>query len=185
MNVKKVLALFLVLVFCTMAFAGCEKSKKVVEQWAYPHDEEKAILSFYKDGSAEFDGKSYKRYEIANNVITLFGDNDEKVEMTYVDQDDKRFLFRTMIYHYNKDYGSDSSKVQGVWETDDNFSFEFTEKGTFLEDGVLPGYYYVDEEKGTITLMYNDPIDDTVIYYSLENGDMIVEYPWPLIKMEK
>jgi hypothetical protein len=186
MKVKKMLALFLILAACAMAFAGCGKSKKKAkEEWAYPHDTKVPVLSFYEDGTARFKKKDYKRYEIGDNVIKLFDENDAVLEMVFVDKEETRYLLEKTVYHYNKQFGEDNTKLQGVWESDDNYSFEFTEKGTFLEDGVLPGYYYADEEKGTIRLVYNDPVDDAVLYYSLENGDLIIEYPWPLVKAEK
>lgn len=187
MNVKKLLAVVSVMAFCIMAFAGCEKkkSKEAVEQWAYPHDTETAVLSFYKDGTATFEKKDYKKYEIANNEIKLFDENGVALQMTYVDQGETRYILKKTVYHFNTTFGTYESGVIGVWESDDHLSFEFTEKGTFLEDGVLPGHYYVDEEKGTIRLVYNEPIDDAVLYYTLQDGDMTVEYPWPMVKATK
>ena len=52
-----------------------------------------------------------------------------------------------------------------------------TEKGTFLEDGVLPGYYYVNDD-GTIRLNYEGNLPETVFYYSVHDDVMTIEYPW-------
>ena len=187
MKVKKLLAIVSVLAFCILAFAGCgkKKSKETVDQWAYPHDTETPVLSLYKDGTATFKKQNYKKYELENNEIRLFDDKGLALAMTYVDQGETRYLFEKTVYHYNTTFGSDGSTIVGVWESDERLSFEFTDRGTFLEDGVLPGYYTVDEEKGTIRLVYNEPIDDAVLYYTLQDGNLTIEYPWPMVKVTK
>ena len=29
--------------------------------------------------------------------------------------------------------------------------------------------------------MYNDPIEDAVLYYSLDGDKLAIEYPWPMV----
>ena len=41
---------------------------------------------------------------------------------------------------------------------------------------------WFDEEAGTIKLMYDDPIEDTLLYYSIDGDDMTIDYPWPMVK---
>ena len=53
-----------------------------------------------------------------------------------------------------------------------------------MEDGFFSGTYEVNETEGTVTLTYNDDIDETVIYYSVSGDTLTIEYPWPMVKIK-
>ena len=50
-----------------------------------------------------------------------------------------------------------------------------------MEDGVFVGDYFLDGEPGSIRLDYYDDLPDTILYYTIEGDEMIVEYPWDLV----
>ena len=162
-----------------VAATGC--GAKVKEQWAYSHEPEVAVLTFYDDGTAEFHDKEYKSYEITDTTIRLTKKNDEVLELKYYQgSDNRRFIYEKYTYSYT--YGDNNSQLIGVWESG-TLSFEFTEKGTFLEDGNFAGHYTV-QDNGTIHLAYDAPIEDIELYYSLANGKLYIEYPWPYVQCE-
>ena len=135
--------------------AGCSGTN--TEEWAYIHDAQTTILSLSDNGKAVF--------------------NDIK----YTDQ---YLLYEKAVYQYQGEGEPDG--LIGYWqEVDGYLSFEFTENGTFREDYYSPGYYFVDEEKGIVKLVYNDMYPDTYIYYSIDGDILTVDYPWPVVRTEK
>ena len=177
MSFKRVLALLCAVVVGCAALTGC--GKKATEQWAYIHDTETPALSFYEDGSASFNKAKYTSYEITDKVIRLTDKKGDVTEYEYYDDGETRYVYDDVTYDYSM--GEDSSQLIGVWTRGES-SYQFTDKGTFMEDGVFPGYYRVQDD-GTIRLIYNDPFQDTILKYRLEGGKLIINYPWPMIKM--
>ena len=182
MSKKTLLAIVGLLVVSAFCLAGCGK-KDVTEEWGYAHDQSTPVLSFYKEGNAKYHDKDYKSYEITDKVIRLTDDKGNVTEIKYNDEKEKRYIYESKTYEYS--YGDDSSQLPGVWENKDSASFQFTVKGTFLEDGIFPGHYYVNEEEHSIRLAYNDPMPDIYLYYSIDNGILTIEYPWPLLKCDR
>ena len=151
--------------------------------WAAIYEETKESLSFNKDGSATYKGKKYDSYSVDENFITLKGS--EEVKMRYIMKQKKMLLYDSKPYKFVTVSGTydkqEEGSLKGLWRYDNNYSYEFTEKGTFYEDGNFPGYYSVDFENHTIKLMYNDHFEDAYLYFTL-NGDILtIEYPWSMV----
>lgn len=154
------------------------------EHWAYIHDPSVEVLRIGEDGQAVYKGQKYK-CEKDDTYITLTDDEGQTQKLRYEMKKDKMLLYETTVYHYVS--GKSSDQLIGLWQggEGDRLSYEFTEKGTYLEDGVFPGHYLLDEEKGTIKLAYNDHFEDTYLYYKLEDGKLTIEYPWPMIPVSQ
>ena len=186
MGRKKIVLLACLLICLTIPCLACEKqtSPKVKESWAYVHDPGTEVLRLCEDGTAMFEGKNYK-YAQDDQFITLTDDKNSVQKMRYVIQKDQMLLYQTTIYHY--DGSGEHNGIEGVWKGGEanRMSYEFTDQGTFMEDEVFPGHFAVDEEKGTIKLMYNDHFADTYLYYKLDGDELTVEYPWPMVKTQE
>ncbi len=165
---------------------GCSKgvNDEVAGDWAYIHDPETIVLSIGKDGKAAFDGIDYKA-SADDRFITLSDENGEKTEHRYrVDSTGNLFFYETAVYTFDGE--GEPEGLIGVWnDSETNWSFEFTDKGTFKEDGYFPGTYVVNDEAGTIRLTYNDMFTDTICYYSISGNKMTIEYPWEMVKVTK
>ena len=61
-------------------------------------------------------------------------------------------------------------------------SFVFTTAGKFLEDGIFPGDYIVEDD--TFTLQYQANFEDTRCWFVQDGDTMTVEYPWPVIPVD-
>ena len=103
--------------------------------------------------------------------------------MRYYDSDTgKRYLYQKITLDYYS--GDDSSTLIGAWACDNDWSFQFSDKGTFLEDGLWAGYFFVQDD-GSIRLVYDNQVYDTItIYYELKGGQLIIDYPFGMVKMQ-
>lgn len=155
------------------------------ESWAYNHEPGVEILRLGNDGKAVYKGKSYQ-YEKDDNYLNFHAEGDE-VRLRYAMKKDNLVIYEKTVYHYVSGNASEEEPLVGLWQggEEDRLSYEFTQKGTYLEDGVFPGHYLVDAQQGTIKLMYNDHFEDTYIYYSFEDGKLVIEYPWPLVRTQE
>ncbi len=157
-----------------------------IKSWAAIYEKDKEVLSFNKDGSATYRSVAYDEYSIDDNFITFKGK--EELKSRYLMKRKKMLLYETKEYVRDnsldayKDVPKDS--ITGFWSFGD-YSFEFTDKGTFYEDRNFPGYYYVDEEEHSIKLMYNDHFEDIYLYYELSGDVLKIEYPWSLVPTEE
>lgn len=163
---------------------GCSKSdvqqndfeKSLLGKWAYVHDMSETVADFKEDGTLKFEGKKYT-YTADNQFITLTDDNEVSTNLRYRYDDDGVYVYIQSTYTRQPDVKGNS--IVGVWRCEDKgWTFEFSPKGTFMEDGALTGYYLVDEEAGLIKLMYGESLQDTVFYFSLDGDKLYVEYPW-------
>ena len=66
-----------------------------------------------------------------------------------------------------------------------DYFYEFTEEGAFNEDGYFTGKYTVDEKEGRIDFTYDGDSSKAVLYYTVSDDSLIVEYPWPMVPTEK
>ena len=177
---KKIYAVVTILVIALFTVTGCGKTAK---SWAYSHDPQTEILSLADNGEAVYKGSNYT-YTKDDSFITLKGNDGSEQKLRYVPDDkdeNKMVLYERSEYRYQGEDGPDS--VIGVWFQDNGRSnFQFTEKGTFAEDNVFYGHFIVDEKEGTIKLMYDEPLEDTILYYTIDGNIMIIDYPWPLVK---
>lgn len=165
--------------------AGCAsaelspQAKEIKGKWAYIHDEETVILRLKSDGTAQYHGKDYT-YDCDDEFIKLTAD-DETLSLRYYKDGDKLYIYEQTIYKYDGEGKPDG--IVGLWTcAEKKWEFEFTENGTFKEDGYFPGYYSVDEKAGTFKLVYNDQFEDTVCYYHINGSEMMLEYPWCMVK---
>ncbi len=159
-----------------------ESEKALLGKWAYAHETDKAAATFTEDGSVKYDGKKYS-YTSDGKVIKLTADG-KTTELRYETGDGRMYLYKKSVYTYQGT--GNANGITGIWKDLENqWTFEFTENETFMEDGALTGYYYMDETPGTIRLVYGEALDDTVFYYSLNGNELTVEYPWLMFKMEK
>lgn len=181
MNKKSLLAVVFILIMSCAFLTGCKDDAE--EAWGYAYDSNTPVLAFLKDGTAQYHDKDFKSYEVTDKVIRLTDDKGNVTEIKYYDDKEKRYIYENKSYEYT--YGDDNTQLIGVWENADTASFQFIAKGTFLEDGIFPGHYYVDEEEHSIKLAYNDPMPDIYLYYSIEGGILTIEYPWPLLKCDQ
>ncbi len=155
--------------------AGCGGPK---ESWAYIHDPQVEILSMSDNGKAEYKGQDY-RYTKDDTFITLTGKDGTVQKHRYIPDDKGMVFYESSTYDYDGE-GSPNGIV-GVWTQENGWLFQFTEGGTFSEENIFHGHYAVDEDAHTIKLMYDDPIEDAILYYDLEGDKLTIEYPWPMV----
>jgi len=195
MKSKKYINIYISVVFVLMlaVMSACGKSvdsdslseeaQKICGSWAYNHDKETAVAVFRKDGTAEYEGHDYT-FECDSSFISLTDDEGGVLKLRYKLDDEDMYLYSYNTYSYSGE-GFPVSLV-GVWLCPEkNWSYIFTDKGTFMEDGYFPGHYSVDEASSSFKLMYNDHFEDTVCYYSLEGDKLYIEYPWKMVRTGK
>jgi hypothetical protein len=200
MNVKRLVLLLLCIASLSMvAMTGCKKDGKdkekydpelISERWAFSHERDKAVMIFFKDGTAAFDGVMYKSYEMTDSFIRFTAEDGTVTEMRFYegkdfDGEEKRYVYRKAYYKLVPDLLTGDSPVIGYWAgygPNEGLSFQFTDKGTFYEDETLPGHYFVNDD-GSILLNYDGYLSNTLIYYTIDGDMMTVDYPWAMVKM--
>lgn len=177
---KRVSAILLATVMTFSLIAcGNESDNPLIGKWAYNHDTETTILNLKDNGKAVYHKKSYD-YTNDDNFFYLTSKNGD-INLRYQVDGEGMLLYETTEYTYMGQGEPDS--ILGQWQSPEKkWNFEFTEDGTFMEDGYFPGYFLEDKEAGTIKLMYNDHFYDTVLYYKLDGNKLTIEYPWSMVK---
>lgn len=173
----------LTIVFAVSFLTACGKKIDLGEvegKWAYIHDTETVAFSAGSNGKATLDGEKYS-VSVDDNYITLSSGGKEE-KLRYLIDKDGMLLYKNTSY--TLDEGQELNGIIGTWSAGNGWVFEFTEEGTFKEDTYFPGYYTVDENAGTIKLIYNDHFEDTVIYYSLDGDKLTLQYPWRMVKIK-
>ena len=115
--------------------------------------------------------------------ITLKDKRGTELKLKYVPDGEGILLYEKSTYEY-KGEGKPEGLL-GLWTQDNGWSFEFTEDGKFGEEGIFFGHYRVDESDSSIKLMYDDPIPDAILYYSLDGDKLTIDYPWPMVTTDK
>ncbi|HEX3022227.1 MAG TPA: hypothetical protein VHP81_07530, partial [Lachnospiraceae bacterium] len=191
--IKKYLSTFFAVVLMLLWITACGKNEndtatsnealEICGSWAYIHDKETAIAVFREDGSAQYEGQDYS-FECDSQFIKLKDSKGETIQLRYVLDKKGMYLYSNNTYTF---CGEDEPNgLVGEWScAEKNWTYAFTEKGTFLEDGYFPGYYSVDDESSTFKLVYNDHFEDTVCYFQLEGNKLQVEYPWRMVRMNE
>ncbi len=183
----RIISLILVFIF-TICMAGCDKKEirqtadeiALHGEWCYVHDTNKTVAIFSKDGSAKFEGEKYQ-YTCDGEYINLLDKEGNVKKLRYLSEGDKMYVYIQSTYNRQPEGGG--LGIVGVWRCEEKgWTFEFTDKGTFMEDGALTGYYEVNEEAQTVKLMYLEALEDTVFFYGLTENELSVEYPWLMIK---
>lgn len=177
-NLRRCLALLCMLVLTTAFLAGCGTKAPYEGKWSYIHDDQVVALEI-KGNKATVDG--YKcSVTMEGDVLKLSADNGMKFEVGPSDTEGQVILYKYTEYEYEGEGTPDG--LVGLWKSKENWSFEFTNQGTFKEDEYFPGYYFTDENDTNVTLIYNDHFTDTTCQYSIEGTTLTVRYPWPMVK---
>lgn len=186
-TIIRINSIILVIIFA-LNMAGCgnqeiQQSPDEIAlhgEWCYAHDENKTIAMFSEDGTAKFEGVKYQ-YTCDEGYINLSDKDGVNKKLRYLSNDDKMYVYIQSTYTRQPEGGG--TGIVGVWRCEEKgWTFEFTNKGTFMEDGALTGYYEVNEEAGTVKLMYLEALEDTVFFFELKDNELAVEYPWLMIK---
>lgn len=180
---KRILILGLSLSLVMSTLCGCGKSNNpLVGEWAYIHDPETTVLNLKDNGKADFKGQTFS-YELKDGQICLKDENGKTTDLRYEENKDGFLLYEHTTYEYE---GSETpSSIVGRWVDPVNkWSFEFTDQGTFSEDGYFPGYYTVNDDGKSVKLVYNDHFEDTTVYYTIDGNTLKIEYPWQMVKHE-
>lgn len=165
-------------IMITVMFAGCGKA----EHWAYNHEPDKDALVLYGNGKAELDGEEFT-YTKNDSVISLTDASGNTVDHRYINDEahSQIYFYKPEVYHRGEEEKGEG--IIGVWTHENGRNlFQFTKEGSFSEENIFFGHYLLDEEAGTIKLMYDDPIEDTLLYYLIDGDDMTIDYPWPMVK---
>lgn len=180
MRTKKIVSALSLVLLTAMMFTGCGSKVEgpFIGDWAYVHDSTETVLSLQSNGKAKYQGNDYK-YTTDNDYIYLKSSKGEE-KIRYKMDGEKLYIYLTTEYTYDGEGTPDG--IVGNWVcTPKKWSFEFTDQGTFKEDGYFPGYYSVDTEAKTVKLVYNDHFEDTVFYFEQEGNTLTVEYPWETV----
>ncbi|SDA47171.1 hypothetical protein SAMN02910275_00640 [Butyrivibrio sp. INlla18] len=156
---------------------GCGKK---TESWAYAYEPTEEVVSFYDNGKAVYKGNDYS-YSKDDTYITLKAKDGSEEKLRYEMEGDTMLLYEKSTYKLSGEESKGS--IVGTWLQDNGWSYVFTEDGTFSEEGFFNGHYSVDEEKSCIRLMYDDPIEDAYLYYTLSGDELTIDYPWPMTKI--
>lgn len=187
-KIKSIVCFVLISLTLAVCATGCKKSdiqqndyeKKLLGKWAYVHDTKETVAEFKKDGSAKFEGEKYQ-YTCDEQFISLTDDKEETKKLRYQFDGEKVYVYIQSTYTRQPQIPGDT--IVGLWKCEEKgWTFEFSNKGTFMEDGALTGYYTVDEEAGTVKLVYGEALEDTVFYYSLDGDELHIEYPWLMLR---
>ena len=180
-------ATFLAVVLILISLTACGKNEKEPEgifgSWSYIHDKETAIAVFRENGTAEYEEKEYS-FEYDSQFIKLKDADGTSIELRYELNNKGMYLYKNTIYTFSGE--GDPKGLIGEWSCPEkNWTFAFTEEGTFIEDGYFPGTYVVNYENSTFKLAYKDHFEDTVCYFELEGNQLLIQYPWQMVRTTK
>lgn len=171
----RIISLVTAIVMCAM-LAGCGNA----ERWAYIHEPETEVLKLSDNGKAVYKGQKYK-YTKDDSYIILTDGSGTSQEHRYVMDGEQMIFYESSTY--DRDQSEPGEGVTGLWIQDNGWLFQFNADGKFSEENIFFGRYLVDESDHSIKLMYDDPIQDAVLYYSLDGDKLTIEYPWPMVKI--
>ena len=174
-------ALLFLMIFGMVCCSKAEGNKSEnCGSWAYIHDKETEILRLDTDWTAIYHGDRYT-YTEGDGYLELTGKDGEKINIRFIPQYDYMLLYEKKTYTYDGD--GEPSGIVGLWKQG-NLSFEFTSKDSFIEDGVFPGHYILNESDSSIKLAYNDHFPDIYLYYGINGNELVIDYPMPVVKMD-
>lgn len=176
------LCLFSAFSVCSFASDSSEAEVILTGKWGYIHDPDTPSLIIKANGKAELDGKKYT-YSIEDNHLVLTDKKGKSESLRFLIDDTGIYLYKNAVYQYDGE--DEPSSLEGVWKCEEyHWSYEFTSSGSFKEDGFFPGYYTVNEEDSSFTLVYNDQFEDTTCFYQLNGSELTVSYPWRMVKIK-
>ena len=161
-----------------LLMTGCGQK---LESWAYDYEPTEETIAFYKNGQAVYKGEKYS-YVKDDSFITLTYEAGEK-KLRYEKNGDSLILYEKSTY---KSVGERTEgSIVGTWSQDNGWSFVFTDAGEFAEENIFFGHYSIDSENSRIKLMYDDPVPDIYLYYTLSGDELTIDYPWPMTATKK
>ena len=165
------------LVILMPLLAGCQTT---TEEWAYVHEPEEEVLSLSSDGKAVYKDIEYT-YTKDDSYIHLKGKSSEDLDLRYVIDGDKMILYEKAEYF--REGGNTEDGVFGLWMQENRRNlFQFNKDGKFSEENIFFGHFGLDQDNGIIKLMYDEPMQDAILYYTLDGDTLTIEYPWPMVK---
>lgn len=181
MKYRKQSALTALVLVILLIFTACGEIKSPLEgEWAYNHEPETVILSV-KGDKAVFKGTEYTA-AWSDEFLLLTAADGGTLALRYEMNKEGLLLYEPADYVFDGEGEPDG--LVGLWtDPADKWSFEFTENGTFKEDGYFPGLYSLQTD-GTVKLIYNDMFPDTTLYYTIDGDTLHVEYPWQMVSAE-
>ncbi len=171
-------AIGITLLLTASILAGCGSQ---TERWAYIHAPEEEIISFSDNGKATYKGNQYT-YTKDDTYINLEDKSGNKESLRYEMTGDGMTLYEKSTY--KRQGQGDPGSIVGEWAQDNRWSYTFTEDGRFSEENIFFGHYAVDEDNSCIKLMYDDPLEDAYLYYTLNGDELTVAYPWPMVRVQ-
>ncbi len=185
MKTKRFLITFFSICILLVSLAGCGKNDAdaggIYGSWAYVHDKGTEIAVFHTDKTAKYEKKKYT-FEYDDQFITLKDSKGDTIQLRYELNGTGMYLYKNTTYVYQGEGEPDG--LVGEWvskQESGDWTFTFTDQGTFYEDGVFPGYYSVGDDNVTFKLVYNDQFEDTVCYYQIEGNTLHIQYPWQMV----
>ena len=177
---KKLKHFALIAVF-TVMLAVLTACGVTAEKWAYIHEPGEEILSLASNGKAVYKGTGYT-YTKDDSYIHLKGKDNSTADLRYVMDGDRMILYEAAVYY--REGGETEDGIYGLWKQENGRNlFQFTKDGKFSEENIFYGHYGLDKDNGTIKLMYDEPIEDALLYYTLEGDTLTIDYPWPLVSV--
>ena len=167
-----------ILISSALLLGGCGSKS---EKWAYAYEPAEEVIELSDNGKAQYKGNKYT-YTRDDSFIELKDKGGNLTKLRYTMENDSMVLYEKSTYTYSE--GQPGNGIIGLWTQENGWSYEFTEDGKFSEENIFFGHYTVDEEKGCIRLMYDDPIEDAYLYYTLDGNKLTVDYPWPMVRLE-
>ena len=172
MKKLRVYSLAIAMLFVLTVLGGCGSK---TEKWAYDYEPTEAVIALSEDGKATYKGNEYT-YTKDDTYITLKDENGEQQKIRYEMNGDKMTLYEESTYRRDGEVGN--------WLQGNGWSYVFTDSGEFSEENIFFGHYTVDEEKSRIKLMYDEPMEDAYLYYTLNGDKLTVAYPWPMVRVQ-
>ncbi len=193
MKLVKFIPVLAVMTLILLSMTACSKNgnttatskevKQICGSWAYSHDKETAIAVFREDGTAQYEDKNYS-FDCDSQFIKLKDTDGDTTQLRYTLDEKGMYLYSNNTYTFCGEGMPDG--LVGEWScAEKNWSYSFTEEGTYMEDGFFSGHYTVDDENSTFQLIYNDHFEDTICFYQLEKDKLQIEYPWRMVKMSE
>ncbi|WP_026521504.1 hypothetical protein [Butyrivibrio sp. VCB2001] len=176
MKKLRVYSLAITMLFVLTVLGGCGSK---TEKWAYDYEPTEAVIALSEDGKATYKGNEYT-YTKDDTYITLKDENGEQQKIRYEMNGDKMTLYEESTYTRS----GEGEGVVGNWLQGNGWSYVFTDSGEFSEENIFFGHYTVDEEKSRIKLMYDEPMEDAYLYYTLNGDKLTVAYPWPMVRVQ-
>ena len=177
--------LVVLLLLCTLATIGQADIgvSSMIGNWAYSYAPGISVLTVAQDGTAVWDGERYTWEDDGKHLLLRKDTDGETILLRYDVAENNVLIYPPRKYTRIAETAGEG--ITGTWKEDaenSRSSFVFTTAGKFLEDGVFPGDYIVEDD--TFTLQYQANFEDTRCWFVQDGDAMTVEYPWPVIPVE-